>query len=223
VDKYMEKHPDVSYEDATRAYVRDTAIERGFASGQNANQMRQFNTVADHLVLMRQAAAAMDAGDVPRANQIMQRLGVELGHPEVTNFELGRDIAADEIVRLLTATGGAESDRKGMQDRFRAYMAQGQMTGALDTATDFVASRFNALEQSYARNDPSRRAEFEGEMLVPSARDMFTKHRPGQGPQQGQLPSDLPDAKGLPDGYVATDPTTKQVVARIKGGQWVPP
>ena len=223
IQKYVSEHPDATADDISRAsarYTREQAIERGFASGQNANQMRQLNTVSDHLVLMREAAEAMDAGDIPRANQVMQRLGVELGHPEITNFELGRDIAANEIVRLLTATGGTEADRTGMQDRFRAYLSKGQMTGAIDTATDFVRGRFNALEQLYARNDPARRKEFEEEMLTPTSRDIFAKK--GAGPQQGVIPPRPKSIPGdVPDEMVRFNPESK-LWMYFNGTEWVP-
>src|SRR5260370_39714260 len=154
--------------------------------------MRSLNTVADHLKLMREYADALQTGDIPRVNMIQQRFSTELGWPEVTTFNVARDIMADEVVRLLTSTGGTEADRAGMQSRFAAAASPAQMVGALEAAERFVAGRFKGLEQGYARNDPARRKEFEGEMLTPEARELFVKHGTGAG---GAAPQGTPSAR----------------------------
>src|SRR6185503_16418517 len=130
--KYLELHPDATPQEISRAasgFVRDQSIERNFAGGSGAVQMRSLNTVADHLSLMREYAAALQTGDIPRINQVQQLLSKETGWPEVTNFNVARDIMADEVVRLLTSTGGTEADRAGMQSRFAAAMSPDQMHG----------------------------------------------------------------------------------------------
>ena len=207
--KFLADHQDATPQEISRAaagYTRDQAIERNFAGGTGANQMRSLNTVADHLKLMREYASALSVSDIPRANAVFQSLMTNLGHPEVTNFEAGRDIFADEVVRLLTSTGGTEADRAGMQSRFRAAASPDQMAGVLDVAERFVAGRFKGLEQGYARNDAARRREFEQEMLTPEAREIFTKHGTGAGgattgpqPTQDAVPVP-PGAAGDPDG-----------------------
>jgi len=178
LQKYMKENPKATYPQAKREVekiIAGQSIERSFGSGQNANQLRSVNTVAPHLLTMRRYAAALAEGDtgIPRANQLLQRLMVETGHPEVTNMNVASGIAADEIVRLLTSTGGTEADRQKMEDRFKASWAQGQIFGAIRVAEEFVGARFESLEQGYARNDPEKEQEFEQNMLIPDARMLY--------------------------------------------------
>lgn len=199
IQKYMEEHPTATSADIARAsadYTREQAIERAFATGQNANQMRQLNTLADHLRLLKEYSADLQSGQIPRANAIWQRLMTELGHPEVTSYELGHILAADELVRLITATGGTIEDRSAMQRALAPPSASpDQIGGAIRAAGDFAHSRFEALEQLYARNDPDRRHEFESEMLTPAAKDLFAANAGGG----NSVP--VPDAfKHDPDG-----------------------
>lgn len=224
--KFLEQNPDAGPAEISRAaagFVRDSSIERNFAGGSGANQMRSLNTVADHLTLMREYATALQTGDIPRANALVQRLAVEFGHPEVTNFDVARDIMADEVVRLLTSTGGTEADRLGMQSRFKAAASPAQMFGALDVAERFVAGRFKGLEQSYARNDPARRREFTNDMLTPEARNMFVKHGSAEGGATAPAgPATAPAAPGVyREGQIIHNPQTGEKMIR-RGGQWAP-
>lgn len=200
--KWAEEHPEATAEDYSRAaagYTRDQSIERNFAGGSGATQMRSLNTVADHLKLMREYEAELASGSIPRLNQFLQRAAAEMGRPEITNAEVARDIMADEVVRLLTSTGGTEADRQGMQNRFRLWGSGAQQSGALEAAEKFVAGRFKGLQQNYARNDQGRRKEFVEEMLTPEAREMFGKYgSTGAGPGGAQQPEEINPADGKP-------------------------
>jgi muramidase (phage lysozyme) len=159
--------------DAMGEYRRVQSLEGGFASGVLGRQVVSLNTVADHLSLAREYFAALNNGQIPRANQIANRIAVELGKPEVTNFRAGRDIMADEVVRLLTTTGGTEADREGMQSRLADFFSPEQGKGVLQVLDRFVAGRFNALQQQYAQGDPKRQEYFRNNLLTDKSRQIF--------------------------------------------------
>jgi hypothetical protein len=181
--KLRDEHPEWDGKDLLREsskIIAQQTTDRNFAGGTGATQMRSLNTVADHLKLMQEYSKALRDGsmpftDIPRLNQIIQFLAKERGMPEVTNFNVARDIMADEVVRLLTSTGGTEADRAGMQSRLAAAMSEYQQTGALTAFEKFTAGRFKGLEQGYARNDPDRIKDFRDNMMTPEARAIFTK------------------------------------------------
>jgi hypothetical protein len=181
--KLRDEHPEWDGKDLLREsskIIAQQTTDRNFAGGTGATQMRSLNTVADHLKLMQEYSKALRDGsmpftDIPRLNQIIQFLAKERGMPEVTNFNVARDIMADEVVRLLTSTGGTEADRAGMQSRLAAAMSEYQQTGALTAFEKFTAGRFKGLEQGYARNDPERIKDFRDNMMTPEARAIFTK------------------------------------------------
>jgi hypothetical protein len=191
--KWKQEHPNATSEDFQRfagQYKRNQSIEGAFGGGPQSRNLLALNTVADHLTLLQEYAQALQNNDIPKANLVLNKFATETGKPEVVNFETARDIAADEVVRLLTQTGGAESDRKGMQAHFAAANSPEQLLGAISVAGRFVAGRFHGLEQGYAGNDPSRRKQFEEEMITPEARKWFSPggQAGGAAPTQGGAP-----------------------------------
>lgn len=160
---------------------RMTSVESAFGSGMAGRNLVSLNTVAAHLTLLREYAEALKNHDLPAANQIINRMSTQAGMPEVIQFALARTIAADEVVRLLTTTGGTVEDRAGLQRLLSEYGSPAQIFGAIDTAGQFVKERLGPLEQQYARNDPARRQEFEQNMLTPEARQLFLSQRSGGG------------------------------------------
>jgi hypothetical protein len=173
--KAMEEHPDLTLEEM-QTYVNNmdlnSKITASFANGDAAKQMRAVNTVADHILRVQDYAEALANKQIPRANQLANMAAKELGRPEVTTFEAGRDIMADEVVRLLTSTGGTEKDREGMQSRISQMMSPEQFAGVFQAFRDFSGARFEALRQQYAHNDPRREKEFT-QFLTPAALKVF--------------------------------------------------
>lgn len=180
IQRWIEEHPGATAEQVSRAaasYTQQQTVERTFASGPTARNVQALNTVADHVNTVRKLAEAEQNGDIPRVNAILNQLNVESGYDKVTNLQTAANIMSDEIVRLLTSTGGTETDRRMMDSHFGPNMSPAQMKGALDVAEHMVAGRFKALEQGYAANDPGRRQYFENTILTPEAREMFARNQ----------------------------------------------
>lgn len=178
--KYLQDHPDATEGDLSKAmanYRYSQAVATAFGGGIMGRNLDSLNTVADHVLLVKQYAQDLRNGNIPAANKIANRIATETGHAEVTTFEAGRDIMADEVVRLLTTTGGTEADRKSMQERMAQWFAPAQFAGVFDAFVDLTGGRFRAIEQHYAHNDPQRRSEFENDMLTPEAREVFGAFR----------------------------------------------
>src|SRR5262249_21946970 len=142
------------------------------------------NTVADHLSLLKEYADAIASNaDVTVINSILDRMATMTGAPEIINFSLAGTITGDEVVRLLTTTGGTREDRAGIQALLSPYGSPPQFYGATKTASRFVASRYEPLEQQYVSGDPAhaqeRRDFFNNWMVTPKARELFQQTRPG--------------------------------------------
>jgi hypothetical protein len=138
---------------------------------------------------VEQYAAALRNGDLQRANALTNAVARETGKPEVTTFEAGRVIMADEVVRLLTSTGGTEQDREGMQRILSGWSSPAQFAGLFEVFKDFTGARFIAMENSYALGNPKREEEFKQRFLTPDARVVFGKMRPAsEGAGGGELP-----------------------------------
>jgi hypothetical protein len=209
IRKEFEENPDWTPQEM-QTYINNTAlnskITASFANGDAAKQMRAVNTVADHILRVQDYAEALRNGQIPRANQLANATAKELGRPEVTTFEAGRDIMADEVVRLLTSTGGTEKDREGMQSRISAMMSPEQFAGVFGAFRDFSGARFEALRQQYSHNDPRREAEFQ-QFLTPAARKVFEGMKPpGALRQEGATAGPASPAAVAPDGRRAYKP-----------------
>jgi muramidase (phage lysozyme) len=179
MQQWMRENPNPTAEQIVRAqaaYTHQLTVEKAYANGPIARNVQALNTVADHIKLMREYSRLLNNGETVRANAVRNTLQTELGWSDATNFETAATIMSDEIVRLLTTTGGTAEDRQGMREHFSRNSSPEQIGGALDVAEAMVAGRFKALEQGYAGNDPSRRRTFEGEILTQDARDLFLKH-----------------------------------------------
>lgn len=167
---------------------RMTAIESAFGTGMLGRNMVSLNTVADHLQLLRQYAIALQNKDAPLANQIINRMATQAGFPEVIQFALAKTIAGDEVIRLLTTTGGTEADRAGLQKLISEYGSPDQLIGAIDTAANFVRGRYDPLKQNFSRGDADREEYFLNNMLTPQARQLY-EEGPAGTVQPGAAPS----------------------------------
>lgn len=176
-----------------RVVVRNQSIERAFGGGVTSRNVVSLNTLADHLPLMREYVDALNNGQFPRANAIINSIWTGTGHPEVTNAEVGRVILSDEVVRLMTQSGGAESDRQGMQETINLSRSPEQLNGALDALENFITGRYGPLEQQYSSGDASRKQFFEDNIMTPEARTLFKEHKEAE-PASGIHP----DKKSMP-------------------------
>jgi type II secretory pathway pseudopilin PulG len=178
--KWWAEHPAGSADQFSRAsanYRYSQAVATAFGSGIVGRNLDSLNTVADHILRVKAYADALQTGNIQRANQIAQTVSRETGGPEVTTFEIGRDIMADEVVRLLTATGGTEADRQTMQSRIAAWSSPAQFAGVFNALVGLTGGRFRALELHYSGGDPARVKEFEQDHLTPDARAVFHSYQ----------------------------------------------
>jgi hypothetical protein len=80
---------------------------------------------------------------------------------------------ADEVVRLLTSTGGSREDREGMQRILATMSSPEQFAGLFQTFKDFTGARFEALRQEYSQGDPEREKRFDTKLLTEKGRKVF--------------------------------------------------
>ncbi len=188
MQQYRKENPHATADDLMRfqaRYARSQSIARAFGGGERGRNLDTLNTVADHVVLLREYAEALNNNEIPRANQVLNRLATETGKPQVKDFNTVKTVMADEFVRLMTSTGGTESDRKNMNDLFEALGAPEQLAGTINAATRLISGRLKALEQHYAGNDPASREEFQNELLTDTARQVFSAQMPAASAPQG--------------------------------------
>lgn len=176
----------------------ELAAEKYWTAGMGQRQLQYLNTTASHLNLFRQYAEALHNGEVQRANGILQTFAAETGHPEITDYNTAKVLMADEVVRLLTQTGGSRGDRDDAQHLAASNFSEEQLEGVADTLENFVRGRFEAMQTSFVHipgvndADVKERTQQFQQMMTPEARQMFgapARTIPGadQPAQPGQL------------------------------------
>jgi hypothetical protein len=221
--KYLQENPTATAEQIAgfnAEYQRLASTARDFVSGPDGKTVVALNTVADHLPLFRQYAAALQNGDLSVANSVLNKIQRQTGRSDITNFELARDFLADEVSRVLVPGGvGSTADREQMKSRLEANMSEEQLAGGADTATAFIRGKLEAERQNYARGDAKSVDYFNQHILTDGARSLFEG---GGGAGNATLPAGLPPTTGLRDGTQAKDSSGK-VVAIVHDGKWATP
>lgn len=126
-----------------------TATERYFASGMGARQLTALDTVAAHIQLFRDYAAAVKNGSTVLINEVAGRLATATGSPELIDMGIAATITGDEVIRLLTQTGGSRGDREDIKQKLSVYSSPEQFEGIANTLTNFVRERYDPLKQQY--------------------------------------------------------------------------
>ncbi len=109
-----------------------TAITR-FDSGVNANQIRFNSTAMTHLDTLAQAAQALKNNDTQALNKMQNTFKTQFGSSAPTNFNAARDLAAGEIVKAITQTGGTLEDRKNAEQNISNAESPEQLAGVINT------------------------------------------------------------------------------------------
>ncbi len=199
---------DYDYYRANR--ILNDSVMRAMGGGIMGRNIIALNTVADHILRVQQYAEDLGNGQLPRANQVAVQVAREMGRPEPTTYEAARDIMADEVVRLLTATGGTRGDRAGMQGNFPSMLAPEQFAGVFTMLKHMVGGRLEGLRTQFARGDPVREQQFDTQLLSPKGREAFlslTSERAATLPETSAPGAVPPSSGGAP---VPTAPPPRQ-------------
>lgn len=78
------------------------AVEKKATSGNWADQKIAFNTAIQHAELLREAARALNNGDVRLLSSVKNRLATEFGDPDVTNFQAIANAYNHEITSVIS-------------------------------------------------------------------------------------------------------------------------
>src|SRR5262249_30466954 len=101
-------------------------------------------------------------------NQISNYLKTQFGMPAVTNFNTGKQIIADEVLKAVIGSGaGSMQDREQLQAQFRAANSPAQLAGVIETAQRLMAVQVRGLRQQYEFATGAHNFD---DMLTPAAR-----------------------------------------------------
>jgi len=149
--KALQYDPDFDQKNYNTRYQ---AIQR-FTTGKQGDTVRSLNVAVEHLGTLKELTDALPsatnpAGNVQALNRINNYLQTQFGQPAVTNFNTGKQIIADEVLKAVLGTGaGSQEDRLQLQAQFNAANSPAQLAGAIRTAEKLMAGQVKGLRQQY--------------------------------------------------------------------------
>lgn len=134
--------------DATK-YATKQRAKNDFATGKQGQNVTSLNTAVNHLVHADSLIQALDNGDLKLVNQIGNWLADQTGKPAPTNFKMVKDIALDEVSKVVVGGPTAVADREHMQSLVAAANSPTQLRDAIKQAKWLMAGRLDPLRLSY--------------------------------------------------------------------------
>lgn len=137
--------------DATTYQTKQTA-RTAFATGKQGNIVRSLSVATNHLDQLAEAAHALAQGNIPAVNALVNTYSRHTGSPGVTSFNAMKAIVGDEVAKAVIGSGGAESDRQGIQDAFNSANSPRQLQGVISHYEGLMGGQLSGLRRQYQRS-----------------------------------------------------------------------
>lgn len=124
------------------------SLQKEFISGTAAKSLNAFNTATAHLHLLDQLGDALGNGDITMLNRLGQAYKSQTGNPAPTNFNMAKNAVAGEIAKTFKGNA-TEGEIKEINSTINNAMSPLALKGAIQTATELMASKKQALQQQY--------------------------------------------------------------------------
>jgi hypothetical protein len=191
-----------------------SATRRDFTSGKAAASVTALNAAIGHLGNLDQRIDGLGNYGLPLNNWIANGIGAATGTrgaTQVKKFEVGRDIALEEVNKFLIGTGGALQDREEWKKKFSATANPDTLHAEIGEIVNLLGSKLDSLGEQYNRGmgkseDPLR-------LINPHAAETLAKLRKDGGAIAG--------ASSAPPAYAKTP--QGQLMQTTDGGKtWKP-
>lgn len=130
-----------------------------FATGKNGNSVRSLSVATDHLGTLKDAATALNNGDLPALNKVAQIIAQQTGEPAPTTFDAMKKIVGDEVVKAIVGSGGGVEDRRAAQETLSRAASPQQLSGVVDGYLKLFGGQLGGLRRQYEVN--TKRKDFE--------------------------------------------------------------
>lgn len=125
------------------------ALARYMTSGKGGSTLTAYRTAYDHLDLLKDAANALQNGDVQQINALSNRFKQEMGHSAPTNFNAVKTMLAGEIANVAKASGATDQEIKEARDELNAAQSPEQIQGIIQTNQDLMDQKAIEMSRQY--------------------------------------------------------------------------
>lgn len=134
---------------ATRAKVYQGFMD---PNGKTAQNLVAMNTVVSHLGTLNDMTDALQNKDLKAYNAVANRLAVEIGRPEVNNFDIAKQAVGNELMRVFRQVQASEHETKDWEAKFSAASSPAQLKGAIRTGVELLKGRLDAVNDQWKRS-----------------------------------------------------------------------
>ena len=133
----------------TEQYNSRNKAVSAFSTGKQGDTVRFLNTSISHLDTLDKLAKALSTGDVHAINSLTNLFQREFGVAAPTNFETAKNIVGQEVVKAVTGSGAAESDRQAAQNAFDKANSPEALVGAIGVVKSLLGGQMRGLRKQY--------------------------------------------------------------------------
>jgi hypothetical protein len=130
-------------------YQANKAVTKYFTSGDGAKNLNAFNTATAHLQQLGTVADALGNGNVQAFNKLGQNYAQQTGSTAPTNFDAVKAAVAGEIGKVFKGGNATDQEISEMNSTINRAQSPQQLKGVIQTYTDLMGSKRNALQQQY--------------------------------------------------------------------------
>jgi hypothetical protein len=188
-------------------------------NGSGFKQIGAFSTVSGHLETLNKLATALDNGDTPTINAMVNYIKRQTGDATVTNYDTAKQAVAGELVKAVTGVAGALYDREEAAANLLRNGSPEQQEQAIETWKQLIASRLETAMYQYKSGTGRSENDFL-QLLPPATREYFSGYA-------GVRPAAQTETPRAPSAASGTTPSTAQPAYLngreiiVKNGRWV--
>lgn len=134
--------------DQTKFTAKNRAVSN-FAGGMEGRTLRSLNVAIDHLGTLDEAAKAMQNGDIPALNKVVNYFRRQTGQAVSTNFDSIKQVVSAEIAKAVVGGQTALHDREDMAQRASNSSSPQQLAGIIAEFKKLMAGQMRGLRQQY--------------------------------------------------------------------------
>lgn len=152
-------------------------------------------TTLAHLDTLDTAFKALKSGDIRTANAIAQKIGKEMGDPNIVSVETAVSAISNEFLKLYVSSGGTVDERQSQTLNISPQSSPEQMNAAINTMKELMEGQRKATKQVTDQIRSGGNAE---DLNVPTMSNT---------PGNAAAPPPMEGAKQAPDGnFYIPDP-----------------
>jgi hypothetical protein len=198
--------------DQTQYAAKSRAIG-AFAAGPEGRAVRALNVSIDHLDTLKEAADALNNGNIPILNKAVNYFREKTGSPLTTNFDSIKQVVSAEIAKAVVGGQTALHDRDDMAKRAANSQSPEQLTGIITQFHKLMAGQMKGLRRAYTATTKLKNFD---DYLEPRTKKLMeeSSHHVGDETDTGKQDGFKPPAGAVPRLFNGKtyyyDPKTKQ-------------